>query len=284
MLARIAPLGFILLWSSAFIAVRAGLVDVTALYYLFLRFALAGATLALAMLALRQSWRPLAGRWYHLAFAGALMNTVYLSAAYYALARVSGAIIALIGALNPLLTALLAGPVLGERFSRRQWLGIALGVLGVAMVVGVRASEGAAEFVPMLVSAVGILALVAGTLYHGRYGRGVPLLPANAVQMSAAALTAGVLMLVLETPHADWTPSAIGWLLWLTFAVSIGGMGLFLYMMKTGTAGKVAANFYLTPGVTAVMGWLMLGETLSPLAVVGLLVASAGVWLVQSSR
>jgi drug/metabolite transporter (DMT)-like permease len=284
MIARLAPLGFILLWSSAFIAVRAGLQDVSELYYLFLRFALAAVVLLALMLGLRQSWRPLAGRWHHLALAGALMNAVYLSAAYYALARVNGAIIALIGALNPLLTALLAGPVLGERFTARQWLGVALGMLGVALVVGVRASESTAELQPMLVAAAGILALVAGTLYHGRYSRGVPLLPANSVQMGAAALTAGTFMLLLETPHATWTPSALGWLLWLTFAVSIGGMGLFLYMMRTGTAGQVAANFYLTPGVTAVMSWLMLGETLSPLALAGLLVASAGVWLVQSSR
>ena len=62
-----------------------------------------------------------------------------------------------------------------------------------------------------------------------------------------------------------WTPTAIVTLLWLALAVSIGGMGLFLYLMKAGAAGKVAANFYLTPGVTAVMGWLVLGESLSSL-------------------
>jgi len=284
MIARLAPFAFILLWSSAFVAVRAGLPDVSPLLFLALRFALASAVLLAAMLTLRQSWRPLLGRWQHLALAGALMNAVYLACAYIAMQRVSGAVMALIGALNPMLVALLAGPVLGERFAPRQWLGVVLGFCGVALTVGTRAAESAAELAPMLIGAAGILALTLGTLYHGRHGRGVPLLPANLVQMGAAALTAGAFVLLLETPHANWTPTAVATLLWLTFAVSIGGMGLFLFMLKSGTAGRVAANFYLTPGVTAVMGWLMLGETLSPLAFGGLVVASAGVWLVQKAR
>jgi len=284
MIARLAPFAFILLWSSAFVAVRAGLPDVSPLYFLFLRFVLATAVLGGVMLALRQSWRPLSGRWLHLALAGALINAVYLSAAYLAMQHVSGAVMALIGALNPILVALLAGPMLGERFTARQWSGLLLGFLGVALTVATRAGESSGELAPMLIGAAGILALTVGTLYHGRHGRGVPLLPANAVQMAAAALTAGVFVALFETPHATWSPTALATLLWLTFAVSIGGMGIFLFMLKTGTAGKVAANYYLTPGVTVVMGWLILNETLSPLALAGLAVASGGVWLIQSSR
>jgi drug/metabolite transporter (DMT)-like permease len=284
MIARLAPFAFIALWSSAFIAVRAGLPDVSPLYFLAVRFAIAAAVLLAVALALRQSWASLAGRWHHLALSGALINAVYLSLIYLALQWISGAIVALIGALNPMLVALLAGPALGERFSARQWSGVLLGFLGVALTVGARAAESTAELGPMLIAVVGILAFTAGTLYHGRYGRGASLIPANTVQMLAAALTSAAFVLLFESPRAVWTPTAIATLLWLALAVSIGGMGLFLYLMKAGAAGKVAANFYLTPGVTAVMGWLVLGETLSPLGLAGLAIASAGVWLVQSSR
>jgi drug/metabolite transporter (DMT)-like permease len=284
MIARLAPFAFIALWSSAFVAVRAGLPDVSPLYFLAVRFAIASVVLVALAVATRQSWVGVAARWHHLALAGALINAVYLSAAYIAMQRVSGAIMALIGAHNPMLVALLAGTVLGERFSARQWAGVLLGFLGVALTVGARAAESAAELVPMLIGAAGILALTVGTLYHGRYGRGIALMPANAVQMIAAAATAGLLVLLFETPRAAWTPTAVATLLWLALAVSIGGMGLFLYMMKSGMAGKVTANFYLTPGVTAVMGWAILGEQLSLLGLAGLAIASAGVWLVQSSR
>lgn len=284
MIARLAPFVFIALWSSAFIAVRAGLPDVSPLYFLAVRFVIAAAVLVALALATGQSWAGVGARWHHLALTGALINAVYLSMAYIAMQRVSGAVMALIGTLNPMLVAVLAGPVLGERFTVRQWAGVLLGILGVALTVGARAAESAAELVPMLIGAAGIFALTFGTLYHGRHGRGIALLPANAVQMLAAAATATLFVLLLETPRAVWTPTAIAALLWLALAVSVGCMGLFLYLLKTGTAGKVAANFYLTPGVAAVMGWAILGETLSPLGLAGLAIASAGVWLVQSSR
>jgi drug/metabolite transporter (DMT)-like permease len=101
------------------------------------------------------------------------------------------------------------------------------------------------------------------------------------VQLAAAAALCWLFVLLFETPRADWTPAAVITLLHLTIGVSLGGMGLLLFMLRTGTAGKVAANFYLTPGLTAVMGWLLLGEDLAPLAIAGFVVASAGVWLVN---
>ena len=91
------------------------------------------------------------------------------------------------------------------------------------------------------------------------------------------------LMAAFETPRVEWTPEVLIALVYLAVVVSIGGMALFLFMLKTGTAGKVAANFYLTPGVTAVIGWLVLGEGLPAAAIVGIALASTGVWLVNRS-
>ncbi len=170
--------------------------------------------------------------------------------------------------------------MLGDRFRPHQWLGFALGTAGVILVVGERAGE-AAQAEGVAIGLAAVLCFVAGTLFHKRYVRAPSLVLANMVQMGSAATVCWVFTGLFETVHADWTPTAIATLLHLTIGVSLASMGLLLYMLRAGTAGKVSANFYLTPGVTAIMGWLILGEGLSPLAIAGFAVASAGVWLVN---
>jgi len=114
----LAPLLFVLLWSSAFIAVRAGMPDTTPLFFLAARFALATAALLLIVAVVRQDWASIRGLWGHLAVAGVLMGALYLSAAYLAMQHINAATMALIGALHPLATAVLARPLLGERLAR----------------------------------------------------------------------------------------------------------------------------------------------------------------------
>jgi drug/metabolite transporter (DMT)-like permease len=173
--------------------------------------------------------------------------------------------------------------MLGERFSPRQWLGFALGFVGVGLVVGLKVAD-PSEFAGALWGLAGVACLTFGPLYYSRHGKGAALIPANALQLGSAAIVCAAATLAFEDVQADWTPTALFTLLWLILAVSLGAMALFLFMLRRGAAGKVSANFYLTPGVTAVMGWAILGETLAPLALVGLAVASAGVWLVNRPR
>jgi len=279
-LARVAPLAFILLWSMAFVAVRAGLPDVSPLYFLAVRFALATAIL-LAIAALwRLDWTGLGKTWRHFVVAGVLINALYLSAGYLAMTEITGATLALIGALHPLFTALLSAPVLGERFRARQWLGVACGIAGVALVVGIDVDD-LAQRAGVAWGLGAVVCLTAGTLYYSRYCRGIGLVQANTVQLAAAAVVTAAFALVFEDVRADWTPTALVTLGFLVCGVSLGGMALLLYMLKTGTAGRVAANFYLTPGTAAVLGWAILGEALSPLAILGFAIASVGVWLVN---
>ena len=279
-LAAAAPVAFIVLWSSAFIAARAGLPDVSPLLFLALRFVLATLVLVALCLIWRQDWRGLGRRWPHFVLAGILINGLYLGGAYIAMTRITGATMALVGSLHPLLTALLSGPVLGDRFRVSQWLGFICGVGGVALVAGIRLDD-FAQVEGMAVGTAATLSLVFGTLYYSRHCKGAALVPANTVQLAGASAVALVLMAAFEAPRAVWTPTALATLAYLAIAISVGGMALLLFMLKTGTAGKVAANFYLTPGVTAVLGWLILGEGLSTTAILGFGLASAGVWLVN---
>src|SRR5262249_24181527 len=225
-------------------------------------------------LVLRKSFAPLRRSWAHCAVAGALINGVTLLTAHVGMVTVDAAPMALMGALNPILTAVLAGPLLGEWLTRRQWLGTALGLLGVALVVGLSALHSRTELYGLLLGAAGVVGLCGGTLYFARFCRGVPWLQGQAVQFIGAALTCAAATALIETPHAAWTPDAIAAAGWNVLAVSIGGMGLYSFMLVRGTAGRVTANFYLVPGIVAIMGYLALGEHLSPLALLGFAVAS----------
>ncbi len=280
-MAALAPFVFICVWSGAFIAVRAGLPDVSPLFFLAVRFAIAGSLLALVVSFWQpRRWRELRGRWLLTALAGVLMNGGYLSAAYIAMTEITGATMALIGSLQPVLVAVASGPLLGDRFRPTQWLGFALGTAGVALVAGVNVLQ--LDTGPGMAWGLGSVSyMVLGTLLFARYSRGVPAAHANALQLLSAAVFCWALTFAFEDVHVAWTPASIGTLLYLIFGVSLGGMGLYLYMLNSGTAGKVAANFYLTPGLTAVFGFILLGETLPATALAGFAMAMLGIWLVQ---
>lgn len=283
-MAALAPFAFICLWSGAFIAVRAGLPDVSPLFFLAIRFVIAGLLLAAIVSLWRPlRWRELRGKWAVTALAGVLINGGYLSAAYIAMTEITGATMALVGSLQPLMVAVLSGPMLGDRFRPAQWLGFALGTAGVALVAGVNVLEldtGAG----MAWALASVSFMVAGTLLFSRYSKGVPAAHANALQLLSAAVFCSLLALVFEDAHIVWTAATIGTLAYLIFGVSLGGMGLYLFMLNSGTAGKVAANFYLTPGLTAVFGFVLLGETLPLTALAGFGMAMLGLWLIQGRR
>jgi len=281
LLLRLAPLGFVLLWSSSFIGARVGLRHVTPLLFVGVRLCLCATLLVLAMLLLRRPWGVLRGRWLHCAVAGVLVNTVLLDPAHVAMTRMNAAPIALIQTLNPLLTAVLAWPLLGERLRPRQVVGLVLGMAGVVLVVGLAAAQSPVQLDLALLTGMGVLGLVGGTLYFARFCRGVPMLQGATVQFLAAAAAGLLAMLLFETPHGDWTPAAIASTVWNAIGVSLGSMVLYLLMLVRGSAARATANFYLVPGTAALLAWALLGESLSVLAVLGLAVSSVGCWLVS---
>jgi drug/metabolite transporter (DMT)-like permease len=281
MLIRIVPFAFVLLWSSSFIASRAGLRHLSPLLFIAVRMVLAAAVLLGVMLVLRRSWRILAGRWVHCAVAGVLTNSLLLMTAHYAMVHVGAAQIALVQTLNPLLTALLAWPLLGERLRPLQWLGLLLGAAGVVLVVGLAATTSKLELDGLLLTAAGVVGLCGGTLYFGRFCRGVPILEGTTVQLLAAAAACVAATVALETPHADWTTSTIVAVLWNAGAVSLGGMGLYYLMLTRGSAAQVTSNFYLVPGTAALLAWMLLDEHLTVLTIAGLSVSSTGCWMVS---
>jgi len=275
----LVPAGFILLWSSAYIVVRMGLPDMSPIASLALRFAVATVVLVVLAHAMGQPLTVLGNRWPHFAVAGALMNGIYLATAYVALQYLAAGTMGLLASLNPMLTALLGWVLLGERMRLSQWLGLGLGVAGVVLVVGRAPVPG--QSMAALLAVGGIIAFAIGTIYFRRHCGSSALLAGNAVQMGSAGVLCAVLAATVETVYVTWTWRLIACVLYLALAVSVGAMGLFGYMLRSRTAGVVSSNFYVIPGLAAVLAWLVLGETLTPTAVAGFFLSSLGVWLAQ---
>jgi len=275
------PVVFVLLWSTGFIGAKLGTPWAPPFSFLMWRFAVVTTTLAVAALLMRSAWPRSRAQLARLAVAGLLIHGVYLGGVFYAIAAgVPAGLTALIVGVQPLATAVVSGPYLGERLRGRQWLGLILGLAGVALVVADKLGwrEGSADgIVAALVALAGI---TAGTLYQKRHSTSMNLVTGSCVQFAAAGLVMVPAALLLEQRAVAWTGEFVFALLWLSFVLSIGAITLLHQMIRRGAASKVASLFYLTPAVTAVLAWLLFGETLSWPAIAGMAVASAGVALV----
>ncbi|WP_114392415.1 DMT family transporter [Oleisolibacter albus] len=276
---RAAPALFVLLWSTGFIGGKLGLPYAGPLTFLLLRLAAVTLLLGLVALVTRAPWPRTPAEAGHIAVAGLLVHATYLGGVFSAIkAGVPAGTTALIVGVQPLLTALAAGPLLGERLSRRQWLGFALGLTGVALVVWEKLSLG--NLAGLVYAVLALLGITAGTLYQKRFCTGMDLRSGTALQYAASALLLGVLAPLCETMQVDWTGEFLFALAWLCLVLSVGAIFLLFALIRRGAASRVASLFYLTPPVTAVMAWLLFGETLGWPALAGMGVVALGVALV----
>jgi drug/metabolite transporter (DMT)-like permease len=189
---------------------------------------------------------------------------------------VPAAVVALVQGLNPVLIALLAGRLLGERVSRRQWLGFGLGAAGVALAVADRLAFSLAG---VLLCGVGLLALSLGTVYQKRFAGDMDVRTGTATQFLVSAPLVGLASLLFETPRVSDGGAFSASLGWLVLINSIGAFLLLNTMLKNAPASRVSTVFFLTPAVTALLAWLLVGQALHPLALAGLVVGGAGVLL-----
>jgi drug/metabolite transporter (DMT)-like permease len=270
------PAVFVVLWSSAFIAAVIGTDAAPPLLLTFSRFAVAGVLLSIVALVAKVPW-PRGRMLLHVIVVGLLMQAVQFGAFYTAIgAGLPGGVVALIQGFNPVLIALLAGFLLGEEITRRQWLGFAVGGAGVALAVAgaLHFSTGA-----IVLSFVGLLGLSVGTVYQKRYTQGVDVRSGTAVHFLAGAPVMGVLTLALEDPEVtDWGAFG-GALAWIVLINSVGTFLLLNLMLKKQNASRVGTLFFLTPAVTALLAWIVIDQTLSLSAIIGLLLGGAGVLL-----
>jgi drug/metabolite transporter (DMT)-like permease len=246
--------------------------------FLTLRFGGVLLLMVPAVLALRVPLPP--GRQIgHLAVAGALIQGGYLLGVFIAIRHGMGAgLAALIVGLQPVLTAFLASLV-GERLAPRQWLALALGLCGVALVVAERLTLSGLSWVAVAAEVGALLAITLGTIYQKRYTPVFDLRTGSMIQFSAALVVVAPVALAGETREVTWDPELVGALLWSILALSLGAVSLLFLLIRRGAATRVASLMYLTPGVTAIMAWLLFGERVSWVMALGIAVTAGGVSL-----
>lgn len=274
------PALFVVLWSTGFIGARLGLPHAGPLTFLSLRYALAAGLLVLVSLAFRAPWPR---RWKevgHFAVAGLLVHGVYLGGVFVGISMgVEAGVSALIVGLQPLLTAALAGVLLGERVNARQWLGLTLGLLGVSLVLAGKVSQTAGNMLGSVACVAALFGITAGTLYQKRYCQGMDLRTGSVVQFVAVGLATAPFAFWLEDMHVQWTGEFMFALLWLILVLSLGAVSLLYVLIRRGAASQVASLFFLVPPCTALIAWPLFGEKLGLVALAGMALTAVAVAL-----
>jgi len=281
-LVPVVPFIFVLLWSTGFIGAKYALPYIEPFYLLFIRMVLTIGVFLLLCLWFRVTW-PDRRQSLHQMVTGVLVHGCYLGGVFAAIKwDMPAGVTAIVVGLQPLLTALLGWQWLGERLRPVQWAGLLLGLLGVGMVLGSGIEQGEFNLSwPPLLAVIGaLLAISVGTLYQKRYGGGVNLLAGSFWQYVSTAVLMAILAWSFETRDVVWDTQLIWALVWLVFGLSVTAILLLMYMIREGEAARVASYFYLVPPMATLEAWLLFDEQLSAIALVGVLIAVSGVYLV----
>lgn len=253
------------------------------LTFLMLRFIGVLVVLGPLVLLLRAPWPR--GKALHIAVAGTLLQTGYVGGVWAAIQHgMPAGLAALVVGLQPIFTAF-AAPMVGEKVRRRQWLGLVLGLAGVALVVSNKISMIGLSATSIGLAVLALVSITVGTLYQKHFCPQFDLRTGTLIQFVASAIVllpfAGTLedfSPALQTVH--WSPAFIGALLWSVLALSIGAIFLLFALIRAQAATSVTSYLYLTPPTTAVMAWLMFGETFSMTGIAGMMLAVVGVLFV----
>ena len=277
---RFYPLLFVFLWSTGFIGAKYGLPYAEPLSFLLTRYGLVITLMLVIAFITRAPWPASPRQWLHIAVSGILVHAFYLGGVFVAIKHgLSAGITALIVGMQPLLTGVGSGMLLGEPVSQRQWLGLGLGFVGVGLVMAGKVGDMALG--PMLIPAlVALLGITGGTLYQKRFCASFDLRTGSVIQFVPTAMVTAVAVALFEDYRIEWTGDFIFALGWLVLVLSIGAISLLNLLIRSGSAVNVASLFYLTPPTTALIAFAVFGEKLAFTAAVGMVVAVAGVYLV----
>ncbi len=280
MAARAAPGVFVVLWSTGFIGTKYVINNADPLTYLALRMVLVVGLMAVIAAIARPKWPDRIGI-VHSAVAGILVHGFYLGGTAIAIAHsIPAGLSALIPGMQPILTSTIANRWLGERVTPLQWGGLLLGLGGVALILHNRPMTGEAGL-GWLASVVSLVSITLGTLYQRRYCNHIDWRAGNLVQYVAVTTFFAIGAFLFEDRVVHWTREFVLALVWLAVALSIGSIGLLYWLIRHSAATSVASLFYLVPAVTALMAYLLFGETLDAIAVAGMALCAAAVFLVN---
>jgi drug/metabolite transporter (DMT)-like permease len=280
---RLAPVAFILLWSSGWVAAEFGAMVSGPLTFLVIRFAVAILFFLAIAVCSSARWPRSRIELGHTLFSGVLLHGGYLGPVWWAIGQgVPAGISGIIAGLQPLLTALAAPYVLDERLSRLQRIGLVLGFVGVALAVApklLHAGSGGITGFPVLINILGMVSVTAGTIYQKRYLQKVDIRVAATLQYVAAIIVILPFAFLLETFHVQFGWQFVAVLAWSVLGTSVAAILLLLYLLSHGQVSRVASLVYLVPPLAALQAFVFLHEALSPVTIAGTAIVVAGVYL-----
>ena len=278
---RFFPWLFVALWSTGFIGARLGMPHTEPLTFLFVRYLAVIALMWGIAIATKAPWPARARDWWHIGIAGLMLHAGYLGGVFVAISLgLPAGVAALVMCLQPLLTAVCAGGLLGETVRARQWLGLLLGLAGVSLVV---ANKMGAVFTwqALLASVFALVAITFGTLYQKRFCPSFDWRTGVVAQFIPTAVITGLGAWWFETGRMDFTGEMVFALGWLVLVLSVGAVSLLNWLIRQSSAVNVASLFYLVPPCTALVAWALFGESFSHLALWGMAMVVGGVYLAR---
>ncbi len=280
---RVAPAVFVVLWSTGFIGTKYVLAAAEPLTYLAIRMALVVVLMAVIVAIWRPRWPTWAGVG-HSAVAAILVHGFYLGGTAVAIAHsVPVGLSALIPGLQPILTSTIANRWLGERVTPLQWVGLALGLVGVVLILHGRPMTGEVGW-GWFSSGVALVSITLGALYQKRFCSNIDWRTGNLVQYIAATMFFALGAWLFETRVVAWTGEFVLALTWLAVVLSIGSISVLYWLIRRRGATQVASLFYMVPAVTALMAYGLFDERLDAIALLGIAVCAAAVIVVTRNR
>jgi drug/metabolite transporter (DMT)-like permease len=278
-----APSLFVVLWSTGYISARLGLPYAEAGTFLMMRFALAAIFMAAFVVASRAPLPTSFREWAHCAVVGALVHGLYLYGGFASIQEgLTPTTIAVVVGMQPVITAVLIAPILGEAVNIRQWGGFFLGTVGVVLVIVANfTSIGFGSGAPaVFLSLICVLSISVGTLYQKRFCASVDLRSGTMIQLIMAAVMMWGISSWFETGHVEWTGTFVFALLWSVLVLSVGAYTLLWWLVRRKTATNVVSLFFLMPPVTAVFDWLLFDQRVALITLMGIVIAVAGIVIV----
>jgi drug/metabolite transporter (DMT)-like permease len=276
---KIFPLIFILLWSSAFITTKPIIDNSDPFSALAFRFALVAFGFFLFSIYSREKIFVNKRNFFESFFSGVLFHGFYLGGVFYSISiGMPTGIAALIVTLQPILTNALSGPILNEKVSTKQWLGVLLGFVGAALVLGFDIGS-KIPTAGLVATIIALLAITFSTLWQKKLSNNLPLSVSNTYQALGGCTFHILIIILFVDPYIDFTQTFIIAMSHQIFLVSFGAFTILMFLIKNNSASKTVSIFFLIPATSAFMAWLFLNENLTNLDLIGFLITSIGVYI-----
>ncbi|MBG1233528.1 DMT family transporter [Aestuariivirga litoralis] len=279
-----APAVFVVLWATGFVVARLSAGHVAPVWFLALRFPLAGLFMLGLALVQRAAW-PNARGVFHAFVAGALLHGLYLAPIYWAVANgLPAGVSALIVGLQPLLTSFLASWMLGEKLAPKHWLGLLVGLIGIVLVIAPKlqfAHLGGITPLTAGLSVFGACAISLGSVYQKKFASHIPLATGGVWQYVGASLVTLVISLLLGDFMFDHSVEAWTALAWAVLVLSVISILLLMMLINQGEVSRVSGLIFLVPAVSSLMTFVLFGETLTLVQLIGMAVCAGAVLIVN---